>query len=303
MKHVWYLIIIILGVSVWYEQYLHVPENEIQGVKELDTQELRITFLDIGQGDATYLDFGNGEDMLIDCAIDGRILEALGRTMKWRDMVIDYLVVTHPDLDHYGGCEEVLRKFEVKNVIYNGLRKEDSKLWQSFWEATHAEGLNYREITAPERMSIASTTIEFLYPVHSIAENSKIPGHSKDTGSNNTSIIAKVLHGRTSILLMGDAENELEQFILEEYGNELDVDVLKLGHHGSDSSSGQDFLETVSPVDSVASVGKENKYGHPSRRVLKRLERVGSKVWRTDMDGDVVVMIDQNGYEIGTTKH
>lgn len=303
MKYIWYLIIAALGVSVWYEYDLRTyPEPEIQGVKEAGVSPLTMTFLDIGQGDATYLDFGNGEDMLIDCAIDGRILEALGRVMSWRDQVIDYLVVTHPDLDHYGGCEDVLHKFEVKNVIYNGLKKEDSKLWQSFSAAAHVEGVNYREITSPETMDSASTTLEFLYPDHAIGKDSKIPGLKKDTGSNDTSIVIKVIHDTTSVLLMGDAEDPLEEYLAETYGDELDVDILKLGHHGSDSSSGQEFLDLTSPVDAIVSAGKENKYGHPSLRVLKRVERVHGMVWRTDEDGDVTVVIGSGGYEITTQK-
>lgn len=299
MKYIFYLIIVALGVSVWYEYDLRThPEPEIHGVKEAGASQLTVTFLDIGQGDATYLDFGNGEDMLIDCAIDGRILEALGRVMSWTDRVIDYLVVTHPDLDHYGGCEDVLHKFEVKNVIYNGLKKEDSKLWQSFSAAAHAKGVNYREITSPETVAIASTTLEFLYPDHPIGEDQKIPGLKKDTGSNDTSIVMKVVHDTTSVLLMGDAEDSLEKYLAEAYGDELDVDILKLGHHGSDSSSGQEFLDLTSPVHAVVSAGKENKYGHPSLRVLKRAERIHSTVWRTDKHGDVTVMIGDGGYEI-----
>lgn len=302
MKYLFYLVVLSLAVATSY--LFETPKSndpEVEGIKEHAENNLEITFLDIGQGDATYMKFENGEDMLVDCAIDGRILEALGRVMDWNDRVIDYLVVTHPDLDHYGGCEEVMNRFEVKQVVYNGLKKEDSKLWQSFNVASHAEG-EYTEITGLKDWIIASTTLQFLYPDHEIAIDSKIPGLKKDTGSNDTSIVLKVLHGNTSVLLMADAEGPLEKYLGETYGEDMDVDILKLGHHGSDTSSGEDFLETVTPSDAIISAGIDNNYGHPSRRVLKRLERVSSTIWRTDEQGDIVVTIDENNYVISTKK-
>ncbi len=302
MKHLLYVVVFGLVVAINY--LFEVPKNNdphVEGIKEGVEGNLEITFLDIGQGDATYLKFHNGEDMLIDCAIDGRILEALGRVMDWNDKVIDYLVVTHPDLDHYGGCEEVMNRFEVKKVVYNGLKKEDSKMWQSFNTEAHAKDA-YVEIISPFEWTIASTTLQFLYPDHEISKDSKIPGLTKDSGSNNTSIVIKVLHGGTSVLLMADAEDALEKYLVEVYGEELDVDILKLGHHGSDSSTSEEFLELTTPYDSVVSTGKDNKYGHPSRRVIKRLERVSSTVWRTDEQGDVTLNITNLTYVITTAR-
>lgn len=298
MKHIFYLVA--LGLLITTSYLFNISEEvnqQVGGIKENSPNNLQITFLDIGQGDATYMKFQNGEDMLIDCAIDGRILEALGRVMDWDDKVIDYLVVTHPDLDHYGGCEEVLDRFEVKQVIYNGLKKEDSRMWQSFSVASRGEGV-YKEITHPEIWTIASTTLRILYPDHEIATDSKIPGRKIDTGSNDTSIVIQVVHGVTSVLLMADAEEALENYLGDIYGEELDSDILKLGHHGSDSSSREEFLEMVSPQDAIVSSGKDNRYGHPSRRVLKRLERVSSTVWRTDEQGDITAVIGEKGYII-----
>ncbi|HRH23494.1 MAG TPA: MBL fold metallo-hydrolase [Candidatus Magasanikbacteria bacterium] len=302
MKYVFYLVVLSLAVAASY--LFEVPENsnpQVEGVKENGQNNLEITFLDIGQGDATYITFANGEDMLVDCAIDGRILEALGRVMDWKDKEIDYLVVTHPDLDHYGGCEEVMNRFEIKHVVYNGLKKEDSKLWKSFDAAAHMEG-EYMEITHPTDWIIASTTLTFSYPDHEIGVDSKIPGRKIDTGSNDTSIVMKVFHGNTSVLLMADAEDALEKYLIETYGQELDADILKLGHHGSDTSSGEDLLELVSPADAIVSAGIDNSYGHPSRRVLKRLSRVSSTVWRTDEQGDIIVVIGENDYSVSTKK-
>ncbi len=302
MKYVFYLVVLSLVVAVTY--VYRIPKNndpQVGGFKEGAENILQITFLDIGQGDATYVEFGNGEDMLIDCAIDARILEALGRVMSWKDRTLDYLVITHPDLDHYGGCEEVLSRFDVKHVVYNGLKKQDSNMWQSFDTAARREG-EYVEITELTEWNIATTTVQFLYPDHEIARDPKIPGNAKDVGSNNTSIVMKMIHGNTSILLMADAEAPLETYLVETYGEDMDVDILKLGHHGSDSSSSENFLEYVTPKDSIASAGKDNTYGHPSRRVEKRLNRVSSTLWRTDKQGDIHAVIDDTKYVL-TASH
>ncbi len=300
MKYIFYLVVGCLVVSSIFA-YEILPKGDVQGVKEEKDIGLTITFLDIGQGDATYLEFANGEDMLIDCAIDARILEALGRVMVWNDRVIDYLIITHPDLDHYGGCEEVMKRFDIKHVWYNGLKKEDSAMWRSFWTASQGEG-EYVELQGRKELVIASTTIEFLYPDHPIVVDSRVPGLKKDTGSNDTSIVTKVIYGNTSVLLMADAEEPLEKYLIEKYTSDLDVDILKLGHHGSDSSSSEDFLEATSPSDAIVSAGEKNKYGHPSFRVLKRVERASSTVWRTDKQSDIVAHITRDGYVISTAE-
>jgi competence protein ComEC len=302
MKHIAYMVALtLLGWGIYAIESWEMKDanTNIRGVQEVQGEgELKLTFLDIGQGDATYVEFHDGTDMLIDCAIDGRILEALGRVMEWNDRTLDYLIVTHPDLDHYGGCEEVLTRFDVGTIVYNGLKKEDSKLWQSFDRAVRAEGAEYLEIGQYDVWEIASTTITFLYPDHEIAVDTKVPGRATDTGANDTSIVMTLRHGPTSIALMGDAEDPLEAYLAETYGEELDVDILKLGHHGSDSSSSEEFLGLVSPQDAIVSAGKENKYGHPSLRVLKRVERASSTLWRTDAQGDIRVIIGDAGYEI-----
>jgi competence protein ComEC len=99
-------------------------------------------------------------------------------------------------------------------------------------------------------------------------------------------------HGDTEILLTGDGESELEEFLLREYGMGIDIDIMKAGHHGSSSSSIEPFIEVTSPKHVVFSAGLDNRYGHPSPRVLKRFERLGSQIWRTDTMGDIVVTVD-----------
>lgn len=256
--------------------------------------------MDIGQGDATFITFPDDTQMLIDCSIDARILEALGRVMPYYDRTIDYLVITHPDMDHFGGCEDVLERFDVAHIVYTGVSKDGVQRWQSYLEAQTKEEAVYIEIDHQERWSIASSTLFFLYPDHSVKEQVRVPGFEKDTGVNNTSITFVLEYEGTSLLLAGDIEEELELYLVNTYSELLDIDILKVGHHGSPGSSSHIFLETTSPQDAIISSGKGNKYGHPSPRVLKRLERVSSTIWRTDEKGDILVSITpQHAYYVG----
>ncbi len=283
------LLTIGLLVSVEIGERLQAPQ-QVAG-EQIDRSGVQVTFLDVGQGDATFIAWPDGTQMLIDCAKDARVLEALGRVMPFYDFDIDYLVVTHPDLDHYGGCVDVLEKYTVSNIVYNGYNEKINDYWQSYWAAAWAEGAEYTELTERTTWQLGETTIDFLYPDHELAKDPDVPGNDKETGSNNSSIVMKISHGSQDFLLTGDAEAELEEFLAITYGDELDAEVLKLSHHGAGGSSIQAFLEAVSPEIGVASAGLHNHYGHPSPRVEKRLERLGAEMYRTDLDGDVEIWL------------
>lgn len=268
--------------------------------KEFD-QHLMVTFLDVGQGDATFVEFPDGKQLLIDCAIDARVLEALGRAMPFYDRSIDYLLLTHPDKDHYGGCSDVLDRFEVGTVITNSI---DSGVgsYEAFEEFVALEGVEVKVVTTTEIMVIDDVVINFLYPDQPISEESMIPG-TKNKSKNNSSIVLKLSYGENDILLTGDAEEELERYLVERYGGSLNVEILKAGHHGSDSSSKDFFLEQVQPIHTITSSGKDNKYGHPHEEVIERLEKVGSSIWRTDTDGDIIVRVSRNDIYVYTQKN
>lgn len=251
---------------------------------------LEVVFLDVGQGDATYFEFKNGEQMLVDCSKDRRVLQGLGEVMWFYDRSLDYLVITHPDLDHYGGCIDVLKRFEVENIIYSGIRKEKSKFWHAFWSQYQKEDANYITIEGPRKLKIASSTINFLYPDHNLRENKSVPEKEFES-TNNTSIVFTLKFGGNKILMTGDAEKKLERYLSDKYGDKLNSKIYKMGHHGSDSSSNEFFIKRVKPEISVASAGKDNSFGHPSYRVVSRLKRLGSKIWRTDQDGNILLRI------------
>lgn len=283
------LLTIGLLVSVEIGERLRAPK--LVAGEQIDRSGVQVTFLDVGQGDATFITWPDGTQMLVDCAKDARILEALGRVMPFYDFDIDYLVVTHPDLDHYGGCVDVLEKYTVSNIVYSGYNEKVNDYWQSYWAAVWAEGAKYTELTKRTTWQLGDTTIDFLYPDHELAVHPEIPGATSDTGANNSSVVLKLSNGSQDLLMTGDAEAELEEFLVNTYGQELDVEVLKLGHHGSGSSSVQPFLDIVTPDYAIASAGLGNSYGHPSPRVQKRVERIGAELLRTDIDGDIEIWL------------
>ncbi len=272
-----------------------------------NTTELRLAFLDIGQGDATLITFPNQEKMLIDCARDRTVLSALGRNMHSYDRTIDYLVATHPDADHYGGCIDVLKRYRVRHIYFNGFDKEGSALLKEFHRTVQQEitdgGADLTIVTTTHYLEIASTTLHFLYPDHAIMLDPRVPG-VKEIESNNTSIVTRISYGNHDILMTGDMEQPLEQYLLRSFGTTLQSEVLKVGHHGSISSSGEDFVKIVSPQYAIISVGKNNSYGHPANRVLARLERIKARVLRTDLLGDILMTISTSSIYInhGTTQ-
>ncbi len=270
-------LILLAGCVLYYLLNTHRP------------QQFKVAFLDIGQGDATLIQFNNGQKMLVDCGIDRKILSRLGESLRFYDRKIDFLMISHPDLDHYGGCIDVLKKYTVKEIITNGQRKADS-YWIAFEQAMQQEGAEIKIMDAPQVWNIGSSTLEFLSPDKSLLLD--VAGDD----SNNYSIVFRLKNNDRSFLLTADTELPLEEALLKKYCMAtstgpcpaLESNVLKVGHHGSDSSSSDDFLRAVGARLGVISVGAHNKYGHPSRRVLKKLERASMEVLRTDQVGSIV---------------
>lgn len=247
----------------------------------------RVIFFDVGQGDSALIQFDNGAKMLVDCGAGRAVLPKLGKYLPFYDRTIDYLVITHPDMDHYGGCTEVLKRYNVKNVFTNGVDKDNEDYWLIWKKYLLSEKAIEKKIYAPESMEQGSAKIEFLSPNAS-------SGWPQVKGDNNYSVVFRLTQATTSFLFVGDLESAGEELIMSRYCASttpcasLDSGYLKVGHHGSGSSSDDDFLAIVTPKIGIISVGKNN-YGHPSLRTINKLERIGAQVWRTDELGDIIV--------------
>ncbi len=222
---------------------------------------LAVHFLDVGQGDATLIESPDGIDVLIDGGPDAGVLRELSRELGFFDRTIDVLVATHPDGDHIGGLIDVLERYEVSTVVLTE-NENDTPTAAAFAAAVTAEGAEVVYARAGASLSLgASTTLEFLFPDRNPA----------GFESNASSIIAQLQYGEIEFMLTGDAPKSIEEYLVREQGAELESEVLKVGHHGSDTSTADSFLSTVSPQFAVISAGADNRYGHPHEAVLNRL--------------------------------
>lgn len=252
--------------------------NEGERTEEGEIQPLIVTFIDVGQGDSILLQCG-GHNMLIDAGKNdqGTKLQAYFNSKKIESF--DYLVGTHPDEDHIGGLDVIITKFQASHVLMPD-RKADTKTYDDVILAMKYKSVSPENPKPGDSFSLGDARITVLGPPE-----------KKYGNNNNYSIVLMVRHGNKKFLFTGDAEEEEEMDILES-GADVDADVLKAGHHGSKSSSCQEFLNAVSPDAAVISCGEDNKYGHPHAETMNNLRIMGVDVYRTDREGAIVIESD-----------
>ncbi len=257
---------------------------------------LHLTVLDVGQGDAVLVEGPSGTRLLVDGGPDPeRTLRRLGAELPFHARRIDILVVSHPHQDHVAGLVEVLARFDVGLVLHAGIPYQNPAYDRLLSDAAGAR-VATRLARAGDRLSLgAGTSVEVLYP--SAAEAAApLP----DDDINNASIVLVVRHHGFAALLTGDAEAPVEERLLSS-GRVGAVDVLKVGHHGSTSSTSVPFLAAADPAVAVISVGVGNDYGHPAPQTLRTLAaHAGLLVLRTDLDGDVEVETDGRALRVRT---
>ena len=262
-------------------------------IYDLRPQGLEVTFFDVGQGDAAFVETPERQQILIDGGPNGQvILEKLGKEMPFWDRTIDWIILTHPEKDHLAGLLGVLKRYKVKNILWTGVVRDTAE-YKEWLRLIEEEDANIFIAQAGLRIlggptSRGRSDLNVLYPFESLEGK-----ESKD--SNDTSIVARLVFGETSFLFTGDATQSVEKELVlspAKHKAQLDSDVLKVGHHGSKTSTSKEFMEAVSPEIAVISVGKDNKYGHPRQEVLDNL--AGVKILRTDLDGDIKII--SNGY-------
>lgn len=241
------------------------------------TKVLTVSFLDIGQGDAIFIQSPTGIQVLVDAGPDTAVLRALGKEMSWYDRSIDMLIETHPDKDHIGGFPAVLDRYKVKYFVDPGARNENGV--QDFLDAK----MNEKNITKilgrrGEVFDLGDgVTLSVLYPDRDVSK----------LASNDGSMVMRLTYGKNSFILTGDAPKEVEEKILSQDSKTIPAEVLKLGHHGSESSTGPLFLQAVHPTYAVVSAGKNNRYGHPHQSVLDLVKKFGSSIVSTQKSGTI----------------
>lgn len=264
-----------------------IAELESQLDPNPPKEDLSLTFymLDVGQGDALLLKTGT-KTILIDAGdVSGNCSDQL---RKLGVQNIDTIIITHQHDDHIGGMEEVIRSFSCQKVIYNGL-DYNSTTWKRLDSLIDSKGIPEEVGKQGQTFRLDEVDFEILGPIYPVASD-----------LNNSSIVLKVKAGETDLLLMGDAEVTEENKILSQYPD-LECDILKVGHHGSNSSSSYRFLSTVTPETALISCGLNNQYRHPHQDTIKNLTSLNASIYRTDIHG--TIHITSNGYRYNLDYH
>ena len=247
-----------------------------------------VHFIDVGQGDATLI-LCDGKSMLIDGGDKSASSTVYTYLKKLNLTHLDYVVCTHPDADHVGGLSGALEQAQA-GTVFCPVDNYDSKAFQNFKTRVEKQGKKLIKPAADTVFRLGSAAVTVLAPRASYADN------------NENSIVLRVVYGSTSFLFTGDAEHESETAMCDA-GVTLKSTVLKVGHHGSDTSTSIRFLREVMPQYAVISCGKDNKYGHPTEQTLSRLRQAGSTVYRTDLQGDIICESDGSKVTFRTARN
>lgn len=257
-------------------------------------KQLTVTFLDVGQGDATLIETPSGTQVLIDGGQPRTVNRPLGRQLPFYDRSLDVVIATHADADHIGGLVDVLADYRV-DLIATPSRPNDTAGYRFFQQAAAAEvdnaGARALKLTRGDVIHLDDGA--YLVTLFPLKE------HQPDD-LNDSSTVFKLIYGETSLILTGDSSQDIEEYLASIDGGFLQADVLKLGHHGSDTSSSNIFLSAVSPAMAVVSAGADNSYGHPSPAVMQRLSNLEIETVCTCDEGDV--QFQSNGMDILRTK-
>ena len=248
--------------------------------------ELKVAFLDIGQGDAIYIEAPNGNQILIDGGPGKMLLSRLSELMPAYDRSIDLLIVSNPDKDHIAGFIEILKSFSVAAVIEPGTEPETA-VYKEFEKLVETEGA--QKIIGRRGQIIWLDKTRGVYFVILFPDQDVSAWKT-----NDGSIIGKLVYGNTCVIFSGDAPQHMENYVTALDGSALHCQALKVGHHGSRTSSVVSFVGTVAPDYAIISSGKDNSYGHPHQETLDTLNRFDTKILRTDTLGTIVMSSDGN---------
>jgi competence protein ComEC len=273
--HVRWVVLVVLFASTFFI-WVVVLRADRHGV-------LTVAFLDVGQGDAIYIEAPNGNQMLIDGGVSsGAILRPLGRVMPFYDRSLDLVLATHPDQDHVGGLPAVLERMRVNGVVTTE-NSAATGAYTAFEDVIRANNIPRILARAGRRIVLdEGVTLEILFPDRSTQ------GWETNTGS----IVARLSYGDTSFLFTGDSPIAIEKYLTGKYGSTLKTDVVKLGHHGSRTSSSREFLSAAQPTYAVVSAGKGNRYGHPHEEVLDLTDEMRISILNTANYGSIVFKTD-----------
>lgn len=271
------VLIIIIAIAVVFAAYQHFRTDNAQTTV---TDSAEFHFIDVGQGDAILIRTPTG-DVLIDAGKNSSE-EALDLYLKSQGVkTIEYAIFTHPHEDHIGGADMVIKNYDIKNVILPNC-PSTTKTYTNMLTAISQKAVAIKEARSGDKYRVGELVLNVLGPVRNNYEE-----------VNDHSIVILAEWGGTRVMLAGDAELEAETDILKKFGNSnINCNILKLGHHGSSTSSSEKWLKALDPDIGIICCGKDNEYGHPHAEIVERLSKFGVKSYRTDELGSLVFISD-----------
>ena len=256
------------------------------GVLNATNQDLRIYFLDVGQGDSELVILPGGVKILIDGGLpNGKVLSELAKILPPTDRYIDLVVLSHPQLDHFGGLIEVLKRYRVGAFIHNG-RSGTAKAFLDLEKVLQENNIRVVTLSGGEKIRYQKSVFNILSPISKLLFTKEL---------NDTTLVMELDSKNIKTLFTGDISQKIERRLLNGFITEIDV--LKVAHHGSKYSSSANFLSAINPALAIIEVGR-NSYGHPTQETLNRLNRIGVKVYRTDEDGTIELVADGESLKV-----
>ena len=268
------LFLIVFDGFIWLEIIFH-PKNK----------NTEVYFLSVGQGDSELVILPGGVKVLIDGGPSNKVIDELSSILRPTDRYIDLVMLSHAQTDHFTGLIDVLRRFQVGVFIYNG-RSGTASSWPELAEIIKQNKVPVEILMAGDKISYLDSRFDFLFPDKNFIASAEL---------NDTALVQLLQSQGAKILFTGDVGVKIENYLLQRFN--LDIDVLKVAHHGSKFSSSEEFLESTSPKLAIIEVGK-NSYGHPTPEALSRLASVGAQIFRTDKDGTIKLVIDNRKVNI-----
>ena len=259
-------------------------------VEERENKFLEIDFFDIGQGDSIFIETPKHKQILVDGGPDMSVLEKLGREMPFWDRYIDLVILSHPEADHLTGLIEVIKRYKIGGILTTDIIRETAE-YEEWQEIIKKEKIPVY-IAQANRVINLDNNIKLivLYPFENLSGQI-----FKE--SNNTSVVSQLVYKNFEVLLTGDIEKKIEKELANHSpAGGLQSDILKIAHHGSKTSTAEEFLKAVNPMIAVIQVGRDNSYGHPHQNVLDVLSSIN--IFRTDKDGDIEILTDGTKFQV-----
>lgn len=272
-------IIIFLSLLFLLFYFLSIFQNNKKN------KNLEVSFIDSGQADSILIQTPSHHNIIIDFGGD-QGLEELNKKIPWWNKKIDLIIITHPHDDHILGITSIIKKFQVKKIMYSGILHYSP----AYLELLNIIKEKNTPLVIPRENQLINLgekcSMSIIFPWESF--------YNKEIENlNNSSIVSKLDCNNSTFLFMGDAEIEVENKILDKNIN-INSDVLKVGHHGSITSSQKEFLEKVNPQIAIIMVGKNNKFNHPNLRTIRKIEKLKIEILRTDINKTITIISDGN---------